>query len=348
MQFNYTVQELSALFPGAIIAGSSTRRLSGIASLAESQPGDLSFLSSPKYKKDLVKARAGAILVPLDLELEPTEEQTFIKVKDPSLALGILCSRIENESRPRPAPGIHPTAVVDASADVDPGAHVGPLAHIGPGARIGEGASISAQCFVGRGATVGRGSFLHPRTVVHDHCVIGENVILQPGAVIGGDGFGYQQVGAPPNLVHQKVPQVGIVVIEDDVEIGANTTIDRARFGETRIGRGTKIDNLVQIAHNVSIGRCCIICAQAGISGSTKVEDFVVVWGQAGLGGHLTIGTGAFIGGQAGVAKDVPAGGKVTGTPARNLADVRKTEAFVWRLPERFRRIEEILQNRPR
>lgn len=348
MQFNYTVKDLSDLFPEAIITGSSTKRLNGIASLAESGANDLSFLGNSKYRKDLMDAKAGAILVPRELDAEPTEGQTFIRVDNPSLALGILCARIENESRPRPAPGVHPSAVIEDSATVHPNAYVGPHAYVGPQAVIAEGAAISAQCFVGRGSSIGKGSFLHPRSVVHDYCRLGENVILQPGAVIGGDGFGYQQVGAPPDLVHQKVPQIGVVVIEDDVEIGSNTTIDRARFGETRIGRGTKIDNLVQIAHNVRIGRCCIICAQAGISGSTRLEDFVVVWGQAGLSGHLTVGTGAFIAAQAGVAKDVPPGGKVTGTPARNFSDVRKTEAFVWRLPERFKRIEDILQNRPR
>ncbi|MEO6245617.1 MAG: UDP-3-O-(3-hydroxymyristoyl)glucosamine N-acyltransferase, partial [Opitutaceae bacterium] len=214
-------------------------------------------------------------------------------------------------------------------------ATVGPLCVVEAGAVLGERVHVQAQVFVGRNASIGDDSWLMPGVVLAAECVLGRRVRLQPGVVIGSDGFGYEFVQGR----HEKVPQVGAVVIGDDVEIGANTTIDRARFSRTFIGEGTKIDNLVQIAHNVVIGRHCLICAQVGISGSTTLEDYVVLGGQAGISGHITIGKGVKAGGRAGITSDVAAGSFVNGTPAIPYLLERRLVVLHHRLPEIFKRV---------
>ncbi len=339
MELRYTIQDLLDMIPGAGHEGAPDVRVTGLASLDEAGPGDLSFLANPRYKAALQTTRASVVLVPRDIAATPGEGQAYLRVDDPSMALAAICDRVERLLRPAPPPGVHPSALVAPTAQVDASASVGPNCVVGDGAVVGARSVLGAQVVLGRCARVGEGCLLHPRVVVHDHCVLGNNVQLHPGVVIGSDGFGYIQVGGkPPALRHKKVPQIGIVVIEDDVEIGANSTVDRARFGETRIGAGTKIDNLVQVAHNVRIGRHCIICAQTGISGSSSIGDYVVLWGQVGVAGHLKIGDGAFVGAQAGVAKDVEAGSKVTGTPARPFMDQRRQEAALARLPALLRK----------
>jgi UDP-3-O-[3-hydroxymyristoyl] glucosamine N-acyltransferase len=226
--------------------------------------------------------------------------------------------------------------LVAADATIASTATIGPLCIVETGAIIGERVHLQAHVFVGRNASIGDDSWLMPRVVIATECQIGKRVRIQPGAVLGSDGFGYEFVEGR----HEKVPQVGIVFVGDDVEIGANTTIDRARFSQTRIGEGTKIDNLVQIAHNVVIGRHCMLCAQVGISGSTKLEDYVVLGGQAGIGGHITIGKGAKAGGRAGITIDVPAGSFVNGNPAIPLLLERRVAVLQPKLPELFRRVE--------
>lgn len=255
---------------------------------------------------------------------------------NPSVALARVCARIEQSLWPKPAPGVHPTAVVAAGAKVAASATIGPLCVVESGAVVDERAHLQAQVFVGRGARVGEDCWLMPGVVVAAECELGRRVRLQPGVIVGSDGFGYEFVQGR----HEKVPQVGSVLIGDDVEIGANCTLDRARFSRTVVGEGTKIDNLVQIAHNVVIGRHCLLCAQVGISGSTKLEDYVVLGGQAGLGGHITIGQGAKAGGQAGITSDVPAGTFVNGTPAIPFQLERRLAVLHQRLPELFKRVD--------
>ena len=216
--------------------------------------------------------------------------------------------------------------------------HIGPLVVVEAGARIGDGTVLEARTFVGRGVTVGRDCVLKPGAVVSDFCTLGDRVILQPGAVIGADGFGYETVSGE----HRRVPQVGSVVLEDDVEIGANTAIDRARFSVTRVGKGTKVDNLVQIAHNVVIGRHCLIVSQAGIAGSTTLEDHVVLGGQVGLAGHLRIGKGAKVGAQAGVLADVEPGAVMLDAPAVPFGLAKRLMVLKQRLPELFKKVETI------
>ncbi len=317
----------------ALVDGDAPAKLSGIASLSEAKEGDLSFLGNRKYRNQVADCQASLVLVPLDFQISPKKQQAFLKVPDPSFLLALICREAELRLFPKPVAGIHPTAVVDPSAKVSTSASIGALAYVGPNAQIGENVILQSHAVVEAHAVIGADSFLFTRSVVGSHCIIGARNRLQPGVVIGSDGYGFATMGTE----HRRIPQVGNVVTGDDVDIGANATIDRARFGSTVIGRGTKIDNLVQIAHNVRIGEGCLIVAQVGISGSTQVGDFVIIGGQAGLAGHLKIGNNARIAGQSGVVKDVEAGKTYGGIPAIPFNEYQRLNVLKRRLPELFR-----------
>ena len=336
MQVSFTPAEIAVLTQPKATRGASTALIRGLAALADAAPGDLSFLGNAKYKAEVATTRASVVLLPADFAGDPKPDQLFLLVENPSLALARVCARLEQSLWPKPAPGIHPSAVVAAGATIAPTATVGPLCVVESGAVVGERAHLQAQVFVGRSARVGADCWLMPGVIVAAECELGCRVRLQPGVVVGSDGFGYELVQGR----HDKVPQVGHVLIGDDVEIGANSTLDRARFSRTVIGEGTKIDNLVQVAHNVVIGRHCLLCAQVGISGSTKLGDSVVLAGQAGLAGHLAIGQGAKIGGGAAVTQDVAAGAYVNGNPAIPFMLERRIAILKQRLPELFRRVD--------
>ena len=338
MQVSFTAADLAAITQPKTTRGATPETIRGLAGLADAAPGDLSFLGNAKYKSEVAGTRASVVLLPVDFAGEPQPGQLFLLVDNPSVALARVCARIEQQLWPKPAAGIHPSASVAADAQVAATATIGPLCVVESGVRIGERAHLQAQVFVGRNATVGDDCWLMPGVVVTTECTLGQRVRLQAGVVVGSDGFGYEFVKGR----HEKVPQVGIVAISDDVEIGANTTLDRARFSRTVIGEGSKIDNLVQIGHNVRIGRHCLVCAQAGISGSTTLEDYVVLGGQAGLGGHITIGKGAKAGGQAGITSDVSAGSFVNGTPAIPFLLERKIAVLQQRLPDLFKRMDAV------
>ena len=345
MALRITIDDVRAILPDCEIVGKATPDICGVAPIDDAGPEDATFLDSPKHVDKLASTRAGLIFVPSILKAMPRDGQIFVRVKDPSFGLAKLCEVIENALRPVPAQGIHPRAWVDPTAKVAASAYVGPNATVGPECEIGENVILESGVQIGRNVKIGDKSHLFQNVVVQDYCVLGRNVRLQPGVVIGGDGFGYIQVGQLPDVVHYKVPQIGNVVIEDNVEIGANATIDRARFGSTRVGEGTKIDNLVQIAHHVKIGRRCILCSQVGIAGSTTLGDYVVMWGQAGTVGHINIGNFAFVGAQAGLAKSLPDGAKVTGTPARPLLETRKSEAALMRLPSMMSKLRKLMND---
>jgi UDP-3-O-[3-hydroxymyristoyl] glucosamine N-acyltransferase len=336
MQIAFTAAELVALVQPRAERGATTEPVRGIAALADAQPGDLSFLGNSKYKNDVGKTAASVVLLPAGYVGEPKPDQLFLLVDNPSVALARLCSRIEQQLWPRPAPGVHAAAQVAPGAVIAASATVGPLCVVEDGAVVGERAHLQGQVFIGRGARIGDDCWLMPGTVVAAECVLGRRVRLQPGAVVGSDGFGYEWVGGR----HEKVPQIGVVLIEDDVEIGANTTLDRARFGRTVIGEGTKIDNLVQIGHNVVIGKHCLIVAQAGVSGSTTLADYVVLGGQAGLVGHIALGRGAQVGAQSGVIADLAPGATVRGSPSLPYMLEQRLTVLRNRLPELFRRVE--------
>jgi UDP-3-O-[3-hydroxymyristoyl] glucosamine N-acyltransferase len=331
----YKVEDLVRLAGEGRVEGQAAQSVVGIAALKQAQPGDLAFLSNLKYKADVMVSRASVILVPEDFEGHPAAGQVFIRLAKPSLALARICREIERQLWPKPAPGVHASAVLHPGAQVEASVHVGPLCVIESGAQIGAGTVLQGQVYIGREARIGPDCWLMPNAVVMEYCQLGRRVRLHAGVVIGSDGFGYDTNKG----IHEKVPQIGRVAIEDDVEIGANTTIDRARFSETRIGEGSKIDNLVQIAHNVAIGRHCLITAQVGISGSTTLEDYVVVGGQAGLTGHLRIGAHTMIGAQSGVTHDLEPKSYVRDSPAMPYMIAQKVHVLKSRLPDLFKRV---------
>lgn len=336
MQVNFTAAELEAIVQPVTIKGATSQSVRGIASLESAGAGDLSFLGNSKYRGQIAGCRASVLLLPRDQQGEPQADQVYFLVENPSLALARVCARIESLMWPKPPPGIHPSAVVSKGARLAPSATVGPLCVIEEGAVIGDRVHLQAQVFIGRDAQVGEDCWLMPGVTVANGCSIGKRVLLHPGVIIGADGFGYEFVKGR----HQKTPQVGIVLIEDDVEIGANSTVDRARFSMTRVGEGTKIDNLVQIGHNVIIGKHCLLCAQVGIAGSSVIEDYVVLAGQAGVGGHIAIGRESKIGGQAGISSSLPAKSVVTGTPPLPFMLDRRVNVLRERLPELFKRVD--------
>jgi UDP-3-O-[3-hydroxymyristoyl] glucosamine N-acyltransferase len=338
MPTSFTIAELAALTGAEAVEGACAGPITGVAALAEATSADLSFLGNAKYAEAVAASRAGVILVPVAFAGKPAAGQAFLRVANPSYALALFCGVLEARLWPRPPAGIHATAVVAASAKVDPAAHVGPLCVIGEGAVVAAGAVLEARCYVGARASVGADCWLKPGVVVGDYCILGARCRIQSGAVLGSDGFGYE----PVNGEIQRIPQIGNVVLEDDVEVGANSTLDRARFSQTVVGRGTKIDNLVQIAHNVRIGRQCLITAQVGIAGSTTLGDHCVLGGQSGVAGHLTLGDRVKLGAQTGLFEDVPADGFMNGTPAVPFGLERRLVVLSRRLPDLFKKVDSL------
>jgi len=336
MQVSFTLAEVAAITQPSRTEGSTGEVIRGIASLGAAQKGDLTFLGNLKYKTAVATTKASVVLVPSDFVGAPGPNQVLLFVANPSVALARLCSRIEQELWPKPEPGIHPSAVIMAGATVAASATIGPLCIIESDARIGEGTHLQAGVFIGRAATVGSHCWLMPGSVVQAECTLGNRVRLHPGVIIGSDGFGYEMVAGR----HEKVPQVGTAVLGDDVEIGANSTVDRARFGVTSIGEGSKLDNLVQIGHNVVVGRHCIICALVGIAGSVTIGDYVVIGGQCGIAGHITIGSGAMLAAKSGVKEDIPPKTSVWGSPHLPLMLEQKIVILRNRLPELFKRVD--------
>jgi UDP-3-O-[3-hydroxymyristoyl] glucosamine N-acyltransferase len=326
-----TLQEIAKLSGGELI-GDPNQEISGAASLAEAVPGEISFYSDPRYGPLLRKTRASALFVLPDFSDSVPAAQ--IRVPNPAKAFEQAVIKFG----PKPfayAPGIHPTAVVDPSAQLGTRVSIQPNVVIEADVKIGDCTVIGAGAFVGRESAIGNSCLIYPRVTIRERTRIGSNVIIHSGTVIGADGFGFEFVEGQ----HRKIPQLGIVQIDDDVEIGANTTIDRARFGRTWIQQGVKIDNLVQVAHNVVIGKNSVIAAQVGISGSTRVGELVQMGGQVGIVGHVTIGDGARLGAQSGVSKDVP-GGTWFGYPAMPIEETKRQIAWIRRLGKLFERVK--------
>jgi UDP-3-O-[3-hydroxymyristoyl] glucosamine N-acyltransferase len=323
-----------ARFLGAPCDGDPATPIIGVNGLKEAHPGELAFLAHPRYHSFLETSRASAVLVTPE---EAPTSKLVLRVKDPSLAFARIIENFFAVKIIHPE-GIHPRAVVASSARLGTGVAVGACAVIDEDVVIGDRSIVYPGCFIGRGTAIGADCVFYPNVSVRERVSIGNRVFIQSGTVIGSEGFGYIQIDGAWRLI----PQMGTVVIEDDVEIGANVTIDRARFGKTVIGRGAKIDNLVQIAHNVSIGEHTIIVAQAGISGSTKVGRHATIAGQAGLVGHIEIGDKAVIAAQAGVMKSVPEGAMVSGYPARPHAEAMRIYAALGKLPEMLKTIRDL------
>ena len=311
---------------GCQLDGDGDIEVTRVAAIEDAGPGDLTFLANPKYASQVATSRAAAMITTADLARAPC---ALLRTENPYLAFARATQLLNPASLP--TPGVHRLALVDRDALLGEDVSVGPYAVIGAGARIGARSILHAHVVVGSGATLGPDCLLHARVSIRERVVIGARCVIQDGAVVGSDGFGFAH---REDGTHEKIPQVATVVIEDDVEIGANTTIDRPAVGETRIKAGTKIDNLVQIAHGVIVGRNALLAAQVGIAGSTVLGDDVMLGGQVGVTGHVTVGDRVKASAKTGVIGDVPADAFITGYPHMENLDWRKAYAVFRRLPE--------------
>jgi UDP-3-O-[3-hydroxymyristoyl] glucosamine N-acyltransferase len=322
---------------GGRVDGDPDRRVRGVATLDAAGPEDLSFLTNPRYRHAVKTSRAGAILVGPESRIDGRD---LLVAPDPYLALAEILDRLHPAVRP--APGISPDARVAAGAAVGEGVSIGAFAVIGASARVGDRVVIDAGVVIGEGSEIGEDTRLMPRVVLYPGTRVGARCLIHAGVVLGGDGFGFATSGE----THRKVPQLGRVVVEDDVEIGANSTVDRGTLGETRIGRGTKIDNLVMIAHGASIGPHGLLAAQSGISGSTRIGSHVTIAGQSGTAGHLELGDRVVVAAKSAVFSDVTDGSFVAGIPAIDHRAWKRSSALVKMLPElraRLRALEDRL-----
>lgn len=327
--------ELSKLLETEIPKEFAQLEIHGFASVEEAEKGEITFLGNPKYLRALRSSQASAVLVPLDFS--ESVPAVLLRVQNPTASFGKIIDLFAVPDRPY-SPGIHPLASVAPNAEIGDGVSVQPFAVIESGVVIGANTVVGAHSYVGPDAIIGAESLLYPHVSIMARCKVGNRVILHPGVVLGSDGFGFEFI----NGKQVKILQRGIVQVDDDVEIGANTTVDRARFGRTWIQKGAKIDNLVQIAHNVTIGEHSIICAQVGIAGSTKLGRLVTLAGQVGVNGHITIGDEAVVTAKAGVVKSVEPKGVLVGLPARPIKVYKRTLFNVERLEKLYERVKEL------
>ncbi len=316
---------------GGRIVGDKDTLITGTSGIKEAKKGDITFVANRKYLSLMEKTKASAILVSPNIS---NCSHSLIQVENPSLAFSKIISLIGPKTI-QFAPGIHPTAIIGKNVELGQKVSIQPYVVIEDNSKIGDYTTLCSGVYVGHYTEIGQNCLIYPRVSIRERVIIGNKVIIHSGTVIGSDGFGFAAVRG----VHHKIPQIGTVEIEDNVEIGANVTIDRARFDKTWIKKGVKIDNLVQIAHNVVIGENSIIVAQVGISGSTTIGKNVIIAGQAGLIGHITVGDNAVIAGKSGVTKDIPANLHVSGFPAREKGRDMKAYAYVSRIPKLLKRI---------
>jgi UDP-3-O-[3-hydroxymyristoyl] glucosamine N-acyltransferase len=329
-----TLAELAARL-GCRLEGDGTIEIARVASLDEAGPGDVTFLANPKYAQAAQRTRASAVILAEDAPAVPC---AMLRAGQPYRSFAEALMVLGRDERP--AAGVHPAALVAPDARLGEEVAIGPFVVVGGGAEIGDRVVLHPHVVVGSGVRIGADSVLHARVSIRERSILGARVVIQDGAVIGSDGFGFV---TDPDGVHHKIPQQSRVVIEDDVEIGANTTIDRPAVGETRIGRGTKIDNLVQIAHGVKIGSHALLAAQVGIAGSTRVGDHVVLAGQVGVAGHLTLGDRARATAQTGIPNSVEPGALVSGYPAIDNREWLKASAIFRHLPELRKQVRDLL-----
>ncbi len=330
----------------ATVRGDGSLQVTGCAPLGDAGPGDVSFVANRKYVKHMATTGAGAVVVsPADAESEHAAGRTLLVADDPYYAFRQAVVALHG-FREQPQPGISPMAVIDPEAEVADDCCIQPFSYVAAGARVGARCIIYPNCFIGPNARIGDDCVLYPGVVVYDDCVLGDRVILQAGCVIGQDGFGYathQCDGEEPR--HHKIPQIGNVVIEDDVELGANCAIDRATVGSTVIARGTKFSDLVAIGHGSKVGPHNLLVAQVGLAGSVETGRYVVMGGQVGVAGHLRIGDGVQIAATSGVATDIPDGaGQFGGTPAIPMSQMRRVAMNLPRTPEQAKTLKKLLK----
>lgn len=343
-----TIAELAALVGGQLLRGRGDVVVSRVMPIDGATADSVSFITKPKYLPHLATSQAAVIMTSPKLLAEAPSadgqvlaEAAIISVANPYAAFARAAQAF---ARPVPAPpaGVHSSAVVDASATLGADVAIGPFVWVGPGVVLGDGVVLHAGVHVHEDSRVGAGSVLYDHVVLRHGSVVGERCILHPGVVVGADGFGFAQEAAEAGVVHVKIPQTGVVVIEDDVEIGANACIDRAALGVTRIGEGSKIDNLVQIGHNVELGPGSLLVAQSGVAGSSRLGARVILGAQSGVSGHLKIGDDVMVLGQAGVMNDVAAGEKVAGTPAMPATEFFRTVVRVSKLDELAKKLKSL------
>jgi UDP-3-O-[3-hydroxymyristoyl] glucosamine N-acyltransferase len=327
-----------AMMIGGKVEGNADAAAGSFGKIEEAQAGQLAFLANPKYEEYLYTTGASVVIVNDSLELKQAVTTTLIRVKDAYSAFADLLDKYQ-QIKTQQLSGIQQPVYIDATAKTGDNVFIGAFAYLGEKVVVGDGTKIFPNAFLGNNVVVGKNCIIHPGVKVYHDCVIGNNVVIHAGTIIGGDGFGFAPL---PDGTFKKIPQIGNVIIEDNVEIGSNTTIDRATMGSTLIKAGAKLDNLLQIGHNAEVGNNTIIAAQSGISGSTKVGNNVMIGGQVGIVGHITIGDGARVNAQSGVSKSLEAGKTVTGSPAYDFTAALRSQAASRKLPDLEKRIYEL------
>jgi len=331
----FTAKQIAELIQGRV-EGNEDAKVSDFVKIEEGKPGAISFLSNPKYLHYIYETKSSVVLVNDDAVFENPVETTLIRVPNAYEAVAKLL-QIYQAMQPKKT-GIDSLAYIDSTAEVGEGCYVGAFAYIGKGAKIGKGSLIYPHAYIGDGVVLGEGCQIFPKVTIYHDCRLGNNVTIHAGSVIGADGFGF----APNTDGYQKIPQIGIVVIEDNVEIGANTCIDRSTMGQTLIRKGVKLDNLIQVAHNVEIGENTVMSAQVGVAGSEKIGSWCMIGGQVGFSGHAKIGDRVMIGAQTGVLGNHKDGEQLMGPIAMDLKQFMKCQAVFKRLPDMYKDINEI------
>ncbi len=331
-EISYRLCELAEQVGGEL-RGDGEVEITGVGHLTEASPGEITFVDGPSVQSLCDTCEASALIVPPEVEVR---EKPFIVTEDPRLAFSVVLELFAPDGRPEA--GVHPTAVIGADVRLGEGVSVGANAYIGDSAVIGDNTIIHPLAYIGREATIGEDNAIYQQVFIGERVQTGTRVIVHAGAAIGGDGFGYLQTEEG----HRKIPQIGIVILEDDVEIGANSTIDRATVGATRIGAGTKIDDQVHVAHNVVLGRNCLLCGQVGIAGSTSIGNNVVMGGQVGVNDHVSVGDNVILAARASVFGDIEEEGIYSGYPADHHQRQLRIIAHTRRIPKLLDRIEEL------
>lgn len=335
----FTAQQIAAFLQGEII-GNPNAKVNDLAKIEEGHPGALSFLANPKYSEYLYTTKSSIVLVDKSIEIEKEVEATVVRVADARAAMGMLLNMVQAALNPKKR-GIEQPSFIAEGVEIPADAYVGAFAYVGKGSQIGEGSQIYPQVYLGENVKVGKNCIIYAGVKIYHDCVIGDNCILHAGCVIGADGFGF----APVNGEYQKISQIGNVILEGDNEVGANTTIDRATMGHTIIGRGTKLDNLVQIGHNVVTKENNIFCAQVGVAGTTKIGSWNTFAGQVGVAGQCSIGNQNVFGAQSGIPGNVGDGNTLMGYPVIPAREWARQAVYLKRLPEMQNDIREIKKN---
>lgn len=328
----YTLKELAALTNGRV-EGDENIKVNTFAKIEDATPGSITFLANPKYTHFIYNTEASAVIVSESFVAEKPVKSALLRVADPYQTLASLMALAQKAAAHATPCGVETPCHIAEDTAIPENAYIGAFSYLGKGVRIGEGVKIYPQCYIGDGVEIGEGTVIRPGVKIYEGCRIGKRCILHSGVVIGADGFGFAPT---PDGKYEKIPQIGNVVLGDDVEVGANTTIDRATLGCTRVGDGTKLDNLIQVAHNVTLGRSNVIAAQTGIAGSAHIGDYNMIGGQTGIAGHISIGSFNEIGAQSGIPNTVGDGKRLIGYPAVDARQFAKTQVYLKRLGELF------------